>query len=71
MAAENEHLARKRERDRRWASMRPRRMAAENVRAPPPACCPPRSFNEAAAHGRGKYPDIIKSKTLTRYARLQ
>ena len=39
----------------RQASMRPRRMAAENSR---PACTrtPTSSgFNEAAAHGRGKY----------------
>ena len=36
------------------ASMRPRRMAAENVLYAPSVTGPASRFNEAAAHGRGK-----------------
>ena len=36
------------------ASMRPRRMAAENSAARPAAATMRHSFNEAAANGRGK-----------------
>ena len=53
MAAENRGLVEVLGR-RGLASMRPRRMAAEN--SPPAFPRPPGSpcFNEAAAHGRGK-----------------
>ena len=40
----------------RPASMRPRRMAAENALVHFPGRGPGRGFNEAAAHGRGKRP---------------
>ena len=40
--------------DEASASMRPRRMAAENPGARPGGGTPSKCFNEAAAHGRGK-----------------
>ena len=54
MAAENASSAEAQAQDRS-ASMRPRRMAAENDGVQRPARPPPRGFNEAAAHGRGKH----------------
>ena len=53
MAAENDHLAEGADR-RELASMRPRRMAAENLLRSPRPRSGGRGFNEAAAHGRGK-----------------
>ena len=41
------------------ASMRPRRMAAENSWLPIRTCRPPRGFNEAAANGRGKLGPLV------------